>query len=185
MLTGLGRPQVKRLIWLALIGVALGLGIALWRVGLETLPPQSNEQVLTKGVAEGRRQRYASWEFTYDSATTRADQITQEIDGIHDGVYYRDGKPVVHMRAQRVIMNSATHDFTVDGPVHFDVDDKGKVRTVDTVSAMWSQSAQLLTLPGKVTVGSEGGATLVLSGLSANLQTGQYRLGKVNGGYTP
>lgn len=181
----LGRREVRRLLTYAAVGAAIGLGIALWRVGIENVPQPSGLQTLTQGKAEGRRQQFASWEFTYDRATTRADGVTQEIDGIHDGVYYRNGKPIVHMRADKIIMNSATHDFTVAGPVHFDVDDKGKTRRVDANDAAWNQAAQLLTIAGKLTVGSDSGAELVLAGLTANLQTGEYRLGKVYGGYTP
>ena len=188
-----GSPYLKRLRkvdWrrvatFAVIGLLVGLGIAIWRAGNEELPPQNGVQTITKGVAEGRRAQFASWEFTYASATTLADGYTQEIDGIRDGVYYKSGKPFVHMHADRVIYNSATHDFTVSGPAHFDVDDKGKTRTLDTRDAVWNDGSQTLHIPGDVLVGSEGGARLRITGVTINLQSGQYTLGKIRGGATP
>ena len=183
-----GTPRVridwKRLATLATIGILIGLGIALWRAGNVNLPEQS-AQTITKGVAEGRRAQFASWEFDYDRATMLGDQISQEIDGIHDGVYYKAGKPFIRMRADRVIYNSATHDFTVSGPVHFDIDDKGKTRTLDTNNATWIDATQTLSIPGNVTVGSEKGARLVLTDVTIDLQAGRYTVGKVRGGATP
>ena len=175
----------KRVATFAVIGLLIGLGIAIWRAGNEELPQQNGVQTINKGTAEGRRAQFASWEFTYERATTLADGITQEIDGIRDGVYYRNRKPFVHMRADRVIYNSATHDFTVSGPVHFDVDDKGKNRTLDTRDAVWNDGNQTLRIPGTVVVGSEGGARLTITGVTINLQSGQYTLGKISGGATP
>lgn len=175
----------KRLAAIATIGVLLGLAIAIWHAGNEDLPQQNGAQTIVNGQAEGRRAQFASWTFTYDKATTLGDGITQEIEGIRDGVYYKDGKPFIRMRADRVIYNSVTRDFSVSGPVHFDIDDKGKIRTVDTRAATWSDATQTLRIPGKVTVGSENGSRLLVTDITVNLQTGEYKVGKIEGGATP
>ena len=175
----------KRLATLASIVLLLALGFALWQAGQENIPPPSDTQTLEKGQAEGRRGQFASWEFTYDRATTLSDQVTQEIDGIHDGVYWKSGKPLMHMRAQSAVYNSLTHDFTVNGPIHIEIEDHGKIRTFDANAASWTNSTQTLRIPGTATVGSEHGARLTVVNITVNLSTGQYTLGKIQGGATP
>ena len=175
----------KRLASIATFGVLIGLGIAIWRAGNEDLPQPQGVQVITNGQAAGRRAQFASWQFTYAKATPLPDQITQEIDGIRDGVYFKNGKPFIHMRAEKVIYNSLSHDFTVSGGVHFDVDDKGKTRRLDAKDAVWNDAGQTLHIPGRVMVGSEGGALLEITNVTINLRNGQYSLGKVRGGVTP
>jgi len=179
------RLDWKRIATIALVGLLLGLGIAIWHAGNEDIPQPNGAQTIMRGTAEGRRAQFASWVFTYDRAVTLGDQVTQEIDGIHDGVYYKNDKPFIRMRADRVIYNSATHDFSVPGPVHFDIDDKGKTRTLDTSNATWTDATQTLRIPGTVTIGSENGAKLVVDNVTVDLREGRYTLGKIQGSATP
>lgn len=179
------RVDLRRLATIATIGLLLGLAYALWSAGEENIPPPSQTQTMVSGEAEGRRAQFASWEFTYDSATTLPDQVTQEIDGIRDGVYWKDGKPFIRMHADRAIYNSLTHDFTVNGPAHFDIDDHGKIRTFDADRAVWTDANQTLRIPGIATVGSEHGARLTVSNITVDLQTGQYTVGKIEGSAIP
>lgn len=175
----------KRLATIASIVLLLALGYALWQAGEENIPPPSETQTLEKGQAEGRRGESASWEFTYDRVTTLSDQVTQEIEGIHDGVYWKNGKPLIHMRAYSAVYNSLTHDFTVTGPIHIEIDDHGKTRTFDANAATWTNASQTLRIPGTAIVGSQNGARLTVSDITVNLTTGQYTLGKIQGGATP
>ena len=177
--------DVKRLATIGIIGLLLGLGYALWSAGEENLPPPTQTQTMLSGQAEGRRAEFASWQFTYDKATTLSDGVTQEIDGIHDGVYWKNGKPFVRMHADKAIYNSLTHDFTVNGPVHFDIDDHGKTRTFDTDEATWTDNNQTLHIPGKATVGSRNGARVVVTDVIVDLQNGQYTVGKIEGSAIP
>lgn len=179
------RVNWTRLAQIATFGILIGLGIAIWHAGNEDLPQPQGVQVITNGQAAGRRAQFASWQFTYARATTLPDQSTQEIDGIRDGIYFKDGKPFVHMRADKVIYNSLSHDFTVSGAVHFEVNDKGKTRVIDAKDAAWNDRGQVLHIPGKVRVESEGGALLELTNVTIDLRNGQYSLGKVRGGVTP
>jgi hypothetical protein len=182
---GAVKLDLKRLAAIATIGLLLGLGYALWQAGQENIPPPSDVQTLEKGRAEGRRGRFASWEFVYERATTLQDQVTTQIDGIHDGVYWKDGKALVHMRAQMAIYNNLTHDFSVSGPMHLDVDDHGKIRTFDADAATWTDATQTLHIPGPATVGSRHGARLVLSNVTVDFRSGRYTIGKIEGGATP
>ncbi|MGA3036585.1 MAG: hypothetical protein ABSE64_03790 [Vulcanimicrobiaceae bacterium] len=176
--------MVKRLALIATIGLLLGLGFALWRAGEEDLPPPTQTQTMNEGQAQGRRAQFASWQFTYNSATTLQDGVTQQIDGIHDGVYLKNGKPFVRMHADRAIYNSLSHDFTVNGPVHFDVDDHGKIRTFDASYAVWTEANQTLSIPGDATVGS-GHERLTVSNVTVDLSKGQYTIGKIQGAAQP
>jgi hypothetical protein len=140
---------------------------------------------MQNGEAEGRRQQFASWSFTYDKATTLGDQVTQEIDGIHDGVFYKDGKAVARMRADRAIYNTMSHDFSVTGPAHFDIDDHGKIRTLDANSATWTDSMQTLHIPGPATISSKLGGRLIVENVTVDLRSGQYTVGKIEGSAVP
>jgi len=176
----------KRVATIAVIVLLLALGFALWRAGEENIAPPSVLQTMRNGEAEGRRQQYTQWEFSYDKAVTLGDQITQEIDGIHDGVYWKNGKPMIRMRADKATYNTLSHDFTVSGPVHFDIDDKGKIRTFDADSASWNEGQQTLRIPGPATISTRrGGGHLVVQNVTVDLQTGQYTIGKIEGSAVP
>jgi hypothetical protein len=182
--------DLRRLATIATIGLLIGLGYALWQAGEENLPPPSNVQTLDRGVAQGRHAEFASWEFTYDSATTLSDQVTQEIDGIHDGVYWQpgqkhEGTPFIRMRADKVVYNSMSHDFRVDGPAHFDIDDHGKMRTFDTDLAIWSDTTQILRIPGNAWISGADGGRLTVSDITVDVRSGQYTIGKIEGSAVP
>ncbi len=176
--------MARRLTLIATIGLLLGLGFALWRAGEEDLPPPTQTQTMKTGEAQGRRAQFASWQFTYDNATTLQDGVTQEIDGIHDGVYLKGGKPFIRMHAERAVYNSLTHDFTVNGLVHFDINDHGKTRTFETDYAVWTDINQTLRIPGTATVGS-GNQHLTVTDITVDLSKGQYTIGKIQGAAQP
>jgi hypothetical protein len=175
----------KRIATIATIGILIGLGVAIWSAGNESIPQPNSGQTMSNGTAEGRRAQFASWEFTYDKATTLPDGVTQEISGIRDGVFYKNGKPFIHMRAQTAVFDTLTHDFTLSGTIHFDIDDKGKTRTFETDSATWSDQSQTLRIPGDAYVGSEGGARLLVHNVTIDLRNATYKVGKIEGGATP
>lgn len=180
------RLDWKRIATIVTIVLLLILGFALWRAGEENIPPPTEQQTMLNGKAEGRRAQFASWQFTYDRATTLSDQVTQEIEGIHDGVYWKDGKVVAHMRAQRALYNTLTHDFSLTGPVHFEFLEKGKMRTFDADSASWSESLETLHIPGPATLSTKHfGGRLVVENVTVDLRSGQYTVGKIEGSGVP
>lgn len=175
----------KRIATIVTIVLLLALGYGLWRSGEDNIPPPDVLQTMRKGEAEGRRAQYASWEFTYDKAITLGDQVTQEIDGIHDGIYWKNGKPIARMRADRAVYNTLTHDFSVSGPVHFDIQFKGQTRIFDAGSATWSESQQTLRIPGPATIRSRAGGQLIVQNVTVDLSSGQYTIGKIEGTAIP
>lgn len=175
----------KRLATVGVIVLLLALGYGLWRAGEDNIPPPAVLQTMLNGEAEGRRANYTQWEFSYDKAVTLNDQITQEIDGIHDGVFWKNGKAMIHMRGDKATYNTVTHDFTVNGPVHFDIDDHGKIRTFDADSANWNDGQQTLRIPGPATIGSRRGGHLVVQNVTVDFKTGQYTIGKIEGSAVP
>jgi hypothetical protein len=96
----------------------------------------------------------------------------------------KNGKPFIRMHADRAIYNSLSHDFTVNGPVHFDIDDHGKIRTFDTTYAVWTEGNQTLRIPGDATVGS-GRERLTVTDITVDLSKGQYTIGKIQGAAQP
>lgn len=183
--SSLAKLDWKRIATIAVIVLLLALGYALWRAGADDISPPTTLQTMNNGQAEGRRATTAAWEFTYDKAITLGDQVTQEIDGIHDGTFWKKGKPVAHMRADRAVYNTVTHDFTVNGPMHITIDDHGKTRRFDANSATWSESQQTLRIPGPATIGSGTSSKLIVSDVVVDLRTDQYTIGKIEGSATP
>ncbi|GEM_PF-826458 len=175
----------KRVATIVTIVLLLALGYSLWRAGEEDIPPPNQLQTMVNGRLEGRRATSAAWEFTYDKAVTLGDQVTQEIDGIHDGVFWKKGKPVAHMRADKAIYNTLTRDFSVTGPVHITIDDHGKTRRFEANNATWSQSQQTLRIPGPATIGSGTSSKLLVWNVVVDLRTDQYTIGKIEGSATP
>lgn len=181
----IARLDRKRVATVIVIVLLAALGYGLWRAGADDIPPPTTLQTMNNGQAQGRHATSASWEFTYDKATTLGDQITQEIDGIHDGVYWKNGKPVAHMKADRAIYNTLTHDFTVNGPVHVTVNDHGKSRRFDANAASWSESQETLRIPGPATIGSGISSKLTVWNVVVDLHTDQYTVGKIEGSAVP
>jgi hypothetical protein len=181
----IARMDRKRVVTIVVIVLLLALGFALWRAGEDNIPPPTTLQTMRNGEAEGRRATSASWEFTYDKAITLGDQITQEIDGIHDGTFWKNGKAVAHMRADRAVYNTMTHDFSVNGPLHVTLDDHGKTRVFDANSATWSDAQEILRIPGPATIGSGVSSKLTVTNVVVDLRTDQYTIGKIEGSATP
>lgn len=181
----IARLDRKRVATIVVIVMLLALGYSLWRAGEENIPPPTTLQTMNRGEAEGRRGTEAAWEFTYDKAITLGDQVTQEIDGIRDGTFWKKGKPVAHMRADRAIYNTVTHDFSVNGPVHITIDDHGKTRRFDANAATWSDAQQTLRIPGPAWIGSGTSSKLTVWNVVVDLRTDRYTIGKIEGTATP
>jgi hypothetical protein len=175
----------SRIAWGVVVVALASLAFVLWRAGNDTIAPNRNEpSTATHGRIEGRRAQFAAWSFDYDELITAPDQVTRTVVGIHDGVYYKDGRVFARMRALKITANTGTNDLTIDGHLHVAIDDKGKTRTLDTDRGTWSNGQQTLHLPGEVAVGSEGGARLMLHDVSVNFATGDMKVGRMTGGAT-
>lgn len=176
----------KRLVWLRAAAVALGCALLAWLVyatvhaGSDIPPPQMQGPTLLQGgAANGKRIDGKSWSLDYRQAVMSADGGQAEIDDVHDGLIFRNGRPYMHVRAKHVSANLTTNDFRVQGPVAF-VEIGGQHRQLDTVDAHYLGFSQTLVLPNR-TIVREGAILLVVAHATVNFQTGATQLGRIVG----
>jgi hypothetical protein len=178
------KPVLRR--WIA--GVSLGLlayvGLRVYLAGKEVVPPpQSAVPVIVgHGIARGERLTSHSWSIDYDKITTSVDQTFVTVDGVRDGIVYKNAKPYLRLRAAHVTVNMITHDFTASGPIHVESVNKKKPRAFDTTSAVWTEAAQRLDLAQPIVVTSPG-STLHVQKLSLDVRSGTLRLEHIDGSF--
>lgn len=151
-------------------------------------PPPAGQQQLTLhgGRVTGNRLSTKSWMFVYRKAEMSPDGVTASVDGIRQGVLYKDGKPYITMSAEHVQVNTQTFDFTAVGDVHLQqtAQQAGVNRSFDTDLIQWANATKALTLPHPSVVRS-GDQTLRVGSVSVNFNTGDMKLGKISGAIGP
>jgi hypothetical protein len=168
------------------VGVALGLlayvVLRVYLAGFDVAPPTQAALpvVVGHGLARGERLRSHSWSIDYDKITTSEDQSFVTVDGVRNGVVYKDGKPYLRLRAAHVSVNMITHDFTAAGPIHIESANPNKPRAFDTTSAIWTESTQHLDLPEPIVVSSPG-TTLRVAKLSLDVRSGALHIESISG----
>ena len=151
-------------------------------------PPPSGLQAMTLhgGRVTGNRMSTKSWMFVYQHAEMSPDGVTASVDGIHQGVLYKDRKPYLSVDAQHVSVNTQTFDFVATGDVHITqaAQPGSASRSFDTDLIQWANATKSLTLPHPSIVRS-GDQTLRVATVNVNFNTGDIRLGKISGGIAP
>lgn len=167
------------LIWL-IVGVVLA--------GREPPPPLPGTQPLTLhgGRVTGNRMSTKSWMFEYEKAEMSADGVLASVDGVRQGVLYKNGKPFLSVTAEHVSVNTQTFDFTALGDVHVtQMQENGSARrSFDSDLIQWVNATKMLTLPHPSIVRS-GGETLKVASVTVNFTTGEIRFGGIQGGVGP
>ena len=158
----------------ATIALAL-IGFGIYRAGEHELPPpNSNSQIVFNGgSATGRRIKMKSWSANYDRIVSNADQSMLVVDGVHDGVIDKKGKPYLRVDATHVTVNMISHDLEITGPLHVETIGQTPARSFDTDSGNWNDGLQILTLPKRVTVHTRDAGPLEFSSATINVKTGE------------
>ncbi len=150
--------------------------------GLPVMPPTGAPIMLREGEVRGSNHVVASrsWRFSYDRGQLSPDYATGTLDGVHDGIVYRKGKPYLRLDARHVSLNAQTLDFTAVGMVHIQMLDDPYHRSFDTDYVEWSNNAKLLQMihPSYLHV---GGQTLKISSISVDFDKNEVHLGKIEG----
>ena len=169
--TGMKKPLV--IVSLAVLVLAVTFGI--YRAGEHELPaPNSNADIVFHGgKADGRRIATKSWSASYDRVVSNADQTMLVVDGVHDGIIDKKGKPYLRVSAQHVTVNTISHDMVITGPLHVETIGHDPSRSFDTDGANWNDGMQLLTLPKRVTVHTKNDPPVVFSSATFNIKTGE------------
>jgi hypothetical protein len=178
---------VKRTITLIALALIAWIGYQIYAAGRDETPPPSPQPVLMrKGKAHGERLSTPSWSIEYDNVVGNADQSLLNLEGVHNGVFYRNGKPYLHLRAAHVTVNTITHDFTASGPFHVETVDHTHFRALDTTQAAWNQTSKRLFLPKKTTIAAGPNAKpLIADGITVDVDKGDVHMEHVRGALSP
>jgi hypothetical protein len=146
-------------------------------------PPNENAPiVLQGGQVRGNNHKVAtrSWSLSYDRGEFSPDGVVGTLEGVHDGVVYRKGKPYVEIDARRVTLNTQTLDFTAVGRVHIRMLGDRYQRSFDTDYVTWTNDAKMLSMshPSYLHV---GGQTLKISSITVDFDKNHVHLGSIEG----
>jgi len=168
------RGRFKGVLWLAAASFIVYVAVGIYRAGQDEVPPpNANAQIVFKGGAiSGRRIATRSWSADYDRIVSNADQSILNVDGVHNGIVYKKGRPYIRLRAAHMAVNTITHDFTVSGPLHAETIIAQPARSFDTTSAVWNDARQELTLDKRVVIHTEGGEPLTIASAVFDVKTG-------------
>lgn len=166
------------------------LGIALFAIFTEGVvlsgrdlppPPGSEPVILGAGGVTAHKMSTKSWSLYYDKAQTSPDGSQAEIDGIHDGVFYKNGKPYITISARHVSVNTLSNDFTATGRVHITQLKPGALaRSFDTDLIVWTNATKTVTLSHPSII-KTGDATMTVDSMTINVDTGAIHVGKIGG----
>ena len=163
-----------------LLYVVVGLVLA----GRDELPiPPSNAPIILQGgnVRGGNHTISSrSWTLSYDRGQFSPDGVIGTLDGVHDGVIYRKGKPYIRLDARHVALNAQTLDFTATGRVHIQMLDDPFDRSFDTDNVSWTNDAKQLQMQHTSYL-HVGGETLKIASINIDFSKNQVHLGQING----
>jgi hypothetical protein len=174
---------VKALITLAIIALTIWVGYEVYEAGGTDVPPPGNvPQIISKGQITAFHIATKSWSFDYDKVVANGDESVMDLTGVHNGLFFKNGKPYLRLSARHVTVNMLTKNFVATGPLHIETIDQPRKRTLDTTSALWDDGEKLLTLANKTTVTTAGGDQPLVAGkIIINVRTGDVHIDEISG----
>ncbi|GAC1309710.1 MAG: hypothetical protein NVSMB19_23580 [Vulcanimicrobiaceae bacterium] len=175
--------MIKIVAWLAALALATYVGIGVYEAGRnERLPPPANSQIVFKnGRANGQRLRFKSWSADYDKIISNADQTILQLENVHNGTIYKNGKAYLHVRAAHMTVNTVSRNFTANGPLHVETVGTTPARSFETTSAIWSDAAQKLTFAQRIVIHSGADDPLTVGSLTLDVKSGNVDIRDVTG----
>lgn len=154
------------------------------QAGNEPAPPPTGGQAITtkNGRVTGNRITTRSFTFAYKSAEMSADGVNASLNGVHDGIFYKKGKPYLKMSAKQISLNTQTLDFTAVGTVEIQTMPSATepTRTFDTDLVQWTNSTKILLLSHQSIVRT-GDELLKVGSITVDFNTDQIHLNKIEG----
>jgi hypothetical protein len=145
-------------------------------------PAAGNNQVrIGKGKMQAERLSGHAWTVNYDRIHTNTDETVVDLDGVHDGIIYRGGKPYLRVQAQHLQVNTLTKDFTASGRIHVERIGKANFHDFESDAGTWTNALQRLYLPHKTVVELEDGKKITVERAGINLATGHIHVEGVQG----
>jgi hypothetical protein len=163
--------------------LTIWVGYEVYEAGGSDVPPPGNNapQIISKGQVTGFI-KTKSWTFDYDKVVANGDESIMDLSGIHNGVFFRKGKPYLRLRAQHVTVYMLTKNFIATGPFHIETVDQPRTRALDTTAASWDDGTKILVLANKTTVTTSGGDPPLVAGkITINVRTGDVHIERISG----
>ena len=175
-------------ITLLVIGGAAGLAGSQWFASrgrevvvqkpeppLESYLPELDLKGINYQVSEkGKRQ----WAFKATEVLDSPNGNTTRLNGLHDGVYYKDGKPYLRLRSGAALYNHATRQLDMSGGVEVSGPDGLRF---DAPSLVWKSDTKKIVCPGPVRLQTAEGWVTSEGTLTADLKNQTFVLERVNG----
>ncbi|HUN29114.1 MAG TPA: hypothetical protein VMV65_04880 [Alphaproteobacteria bacterium] len=179
---------MKRRIKWRLIAAIAGGAIAIWIItevilaGIGT-PPLPSDQIgitLRGGHVQGSRIVTKAWSFDYRDAQLSPDGATGTVDGVHDGVVFKHGKPYLKITAERISIDTMSLNFTAIGKVTVVMIGDPLKRSFDTDLVEWTNATKLLLMPHPSYLHAQS-HTLAFSTVTIDFGKDQIHFGAIRG----
>lgn len=176
------RRRWKRVAWIAAgaLAIYLVVGVVLAGRNLPPIPPDMQAISLKGAHVNGNRINTRSWSFDYADANLSADGTTGTIDGVHNGVLFKNGKPYMKISAEHISVNTQSLDFTAIGKVQVERFHDDQKRSFQSDLVQWSNATKMLLMPHPSYVRT-GGQTLKLASITVNFATNEIHFGSIEG----
>ncbi len=177
------RTTASRVALIAALALAVVLAVGVFLAGRETPPPGQTPVILKHGGIFGHRltsRGAKAWSFDYDRVQTSPDGSLADIDGVHGGLLYKDGKPYLRISAKHISANTVTNNYTATGHIHIEAIGARMKRSFDTDLAVWQNFNKTLTLSHPSIVHT-GDAVLNFRTVTVDFNTGKIHLGGILG----
>ena len=172
----------KRITYVALaaLGVYLVVGVILAGRDTPPLPPGQSGISLAGGHVRGNRITTKAWSFDYKTAQLSADGTTGTVEGVKDGIVYKNGKPHLRVSAERITIDTQALNFTAVGKVHVEMIGDPERRSFDTDLVTWTNGAKMLRMDHPSYLHS-GDQTLKIDGVTIDFEKNNVHITKVSG----
>ncbi len=139
----------------------------------------TTESELKRGHAEGRRVDARSWSLDYDEIVESPDGSTATLYHVRHGEIFRHGKPYVSVKADSIVVNTISNDFSASGHVVLTENDGQHARRFRSAEALYAGATQVLNLPAAVQLESDG-MSAHFDHATVNLKTGVMSVGRID-----
>ncbi|MBW3624533.1 MAG: LPS export ABC transporter periplasmic protein LptC [Armatimonadetes bacterium] len=145
---------------------------------LESYLPELSLKGINYEVSEhGKRQ----WGFKAEEVVNSKDGNTTLLNGLHDGVYYKDGKPYLRMKSGAAVYNHLTKHLEMKGGVQVSGPDG---LHFEAPSLTWKSDKKTIVCPGPVRMQTAEGWITSRGTLTADLKRQTFTLQQVSGQFT-
>ena len=142
---------------------------------LESYLPDLDLKGINYEVSEkGKRQ----WGFKADQVVDSKDGNTTRLNGLHDGVYYKDGKPYLRLRSGTAVYQHNTKQLYMKDGVQVSGPDGLRF---DAPSLVWKSDKKMIVCTGPVRLQTADGWITSNGTLTADLQRQTFKLEQVSG----